>query len=56
MDVREFMKMNAALQTTNNSIYAAEVVERYPQFNHVAGVHGGSAQENLALVSFGTRF
>lgn len=49
LNSRGFVKTNAALRTTNSSIFAAGDVTGHPQFTHVAGVHGSVAASNAIL-------
>jgi pyruvate/2-oxoglutarate dehydrogenase complex dihydrolipoamide dehydrogenase (E3) component len=44
-----FLKVDAALRTTNKRIWAAGDVTGHPQFTHVAGVHGSVAASNAVL-------
>jgi pyruvate/2-oxoglutarate dehydrogenase complex dihydrolipoamide dehydrogenase (E3) component len=44
-----FVTVDAHLRTSNPRIWAAGDVTGYPQFTHVAGVHGSTAASNAVL-------
>ena len=48
-DRNGFLAVDNRLRTTNRRIYAAGDVTGYPQFTHVAGVHGSLAATNAVL-------
>lgn len=49
LDARGFIVVDAHLRTSNSRIWAAGDVTGYPQFTHVAGVHGATAASNAVL-------